>query len=286
VNQSSDEGNSRGEAGGSGIEGFVHPDFESLYSENSFLRGELAALLEEIEHINRVVIPATQTNYLIKVGALKVELLQRQIDIMKIRRKMGMLRTNLEHGEIVHEEALNYALDREFRERDERLGREAAQINEAKSRFSNFVVPEDAGEVRSVYRSLSRKLNPEINPEQSDEAKSFWPSIHSAYVWGDLFHLKALFMMAEDYPESHDLPNDIGSMRAAQSILRDKIKSAKSKVDSIKQHPVFEWKALLDNPEKLAAEQLRLRDEIQRTSLESIALRDLLKTLEIRGVRR
>jgi hypothetical protein len=286
VNQSCDEGNLYGEAGGSGIEGFVHPDFDVLYSENCFLRGELAALLEELEYINRVVIPTTQTNYLIKVGALKVELLQKQIGVMKTRRKMGMLRANLERGEIVYEEAINYALDREFRERDERLKREATQIDDAKSRFSNLVVPDDAEEIRSLYRSLSRKLNPEVNPEQSDEVKSFWPSVHLAYVWGDLFHLKVLFMMANDYPESYDLPSGIGSMRTSQLILREKIESAKRGLESIKQHPVFEWKALLDDPKKLVAEQAKLRDEIQRTSLESVALKDLLKTLEMRGTRR
>jgi hypothetical protein len=275
-----------GDDQGGGTSGHVYSDFEILYSENSLLRGELAALCEELEHVNRVVIPTTQTNYLIKVGALRVELLQKQIGVMKARRKIGMLRANLERGEVVHEEALNYSLEREFRERDEKLRHEAAQIEEAKSRFSNLVVPDDAEEVRSVYRVLSRKLNPEINPDQSDEAKSFWPSVHSAYVWGDLFHLKALLMMADDYPESYDLPSDIGSMRTTQAILKEKIESMKRKLNSVKQHPVFEWKAILDDPSRLASEQSKLRDEIQRISLEYLALQDLLKSLEMRGVRK
>ncbi|MDR3332444.1 MAG: hypothetical protein LBT08_07435 [Synergistaceae bacterium] len=265
---------------------YVNPDFEVLYAENSLMRGELATLWEELEHLNRVVIPTTQTTYLIKVGALRVELLQRQIEVMKVRRRIAMLRANLERGEVVHEEALNYSIDIEFREWDERLRHEVAQIDEAKGRFSNLAVPEDADEVRSIYRMLCRKLNPEINSDQSDEAKTFWPSIHSAYVWGDLFHLKALLMMSEDYPESYDLPSNIGGMRMTHLTLKEKLDSMTRKINNVKQHPAFEWKALLDNPDKLANEQTKLRDEIQRVSLQGMALQDLLKSLEMRGVRR
>lgn len=264
----------------------IHPEFESLYTENSLLRGELAALHEEFEHINRIVIPSTQTNYLIKVGALRVELLQMQVAVMRIRRKIALLRVGLERGEPVHIEALNYRVEREFKEWDDRLQGEVNQIEEAKARFSSLSEPEDADEIRSIYRLLSRKMNPEINPDQGEEAKSFWASIHSAYIWNDLFHLKALLMMADDYPDSYDLPTDIGGVRRNRDMLKEKIQTMLRKIDNLKQHPVFEWRKLLENPERLEQEQTKLRNEINRVRVQKVALQDMLTSLELRSVRR
>jgi hypothetical protein len=261
-------------------------EFEVLYDENILLRTELATLHEEIEHLDRVVIPTTQTSYLIKIGALRVELLQAQIGIMKTRHRIALLRSNLARGEIVHAEALNYKVEREFREWDDRLRHEVSQIDEAKARFSSLAQPEDMQEVRSVYRILSRKLNPEINFDQSDEAKSFWPSVRTAYLWGDIFHLKALMMMSEDYPESYDMPNDVGRMRRNRDVLKAKIETARKRLENIKQHPAFEWRAMMDDNAKLSEEQSKLRGEIERAKLQHTALQDMLRSLEMKGVRR
>jgi hypothetical protein len=261
-------------------------EFEILYNENILLRTELATLYEEIEYLDRVVIPSTKTSYLIKIGTLRVELLQAQVAIMKTRHKIALLRSNLERGKIVHGEALNYEVEREFREWDDRLRHEIAQIDEAKARFSSLQQPEDAQEVRSIYRILSRKLHPEINPDQSEEAKSFWPSVRTAYIWGDIFHLKALMMMSDDYPDSYDMPNDTGRMRRNRDILKAKIQTAAKRLENIKQHPAFEWRALLDDANNLAAEQSKLHDEIERAKLQHTALQDMLRSLEMKGIRR
>ena len=261
-------------------------EFEILYNENTLLRTELATLYEEIEHLDRVVIPQAQTNFLVKIGTLRVELLQTQIAIMKTRHKIALLRSNLERGEIVHREALNYKVEREFREWDDRLRHEISQIDEAKARFSSLAQPEDIGEIRSAYRILSRKLNPEINPDQSDEAKSFWPSVRTAYLWGDIFHLKALMMMSDDYPESYDMPNDVSKMRRNRDVLMANIKTATKRLGYIKQHPAFEWRALLDDANRLASEQSKLNGEIERAKLPQTALQDMLRSLEMKGVRR
>ncbi|MDR1514421.1 MAG: hypothetical protein LBS45_01900 [Synergistaceae bacterium] len=261
-------------------------EFEILYNENVLLRTELATLHEEIEHLDRVVIPSTQTNFLVKIGTLRVELLQMQIAIMKTRHKIALLRSNLERGEIVHQEALNYKVEREFREWDDRLRHEISQIDEAKARFSSIAQPEDMQEVRSIYRILSRKLNPDINFDQSEEAKSFWPSVRTAYLWGDIFHLKALMMMSDDYPESYDMPNDTGRMRRNRDILKAKIRAASKRLENIQQHPAFEWRVLLDDANKLAAEQSKLKSEIERAKLQNTALQDMLRSLEMKGVRR
>lgn len=264
---------------------YVHPDFDSLYEENTAMRGDLAALYEDLEYINRVTIPSTQTSYLIKVGALRVEALQTQIEVMRTRRRIALLRSYLERGERVHLAALNHRVDREFGEWDERLRREVNQIDQAKARFSSLAPSEDENEVRSLYRLLARKLHPEINSEQSDEAKSLWPSVQTAYIWSDVFQMKSLLIMADDYPESYEMPNDIAGMRRNNAALKGKIASMSAKVENLKQHPAFEWKKVLDDPELLASEQSKLRSEIQHSRTQSAALRELLSSLEMKGVR-
>jgi hypothetical protein len=258
----------------------VHPDFETLYAENGMLRAEFAALLEEYEHINRFLIPSTKNAYLIQVGALRVELLQSQIAVRKIRRKIAIVRENIAESNCPDADEIEKTLADEFRQWDERLRYEISEIESAKARFSSLCPSEDMEEIRGIYRSLSRKMNPEINDGQSDEAKSFWPNIHSAYVWNDLFQLKALSMMSEDYPETYDLPNDVGSMRRAHAALREKIERARAKIQNAQQHPAFEWRKLLDDPEALFIEQRKLRDEIARAKIQRTALNDMLRSLQ------
>jgi hypothetical protein len=265
---------------------YIAPDFEPLYDELGGLRTELASLFEETEFVNRVLIPRTQTNYLIKVGALRVELLQTQVSVMKTRRRIALLRANIDKGEMMYEDAINEKVEAEFCDWDSRLFHELSQIERAKARFSSLTPPEDEDEVRAAFTALCRKLNPDINPDQSDEAKSFWPSVYSAYTGGDLFHLKALMLMSDDYPDSYDLPCNVGAMRENREALREKIRRARAQLQNAKSHPAFEWLEMLREPDRLAVEQSRLRDETTRMKAQQVALLDMQKSLELRVARR
>jgi hypothetical protein len=265
---------------------YVAPDFDILYRELGDLRGEFAVLYEELEFINRFVIPRIQTNYLIKVGALRVELLLAQVGMMKIRRKIALMRSAIDRGNALSGDVLDHRLEREFQEWDKRMAHEVAQIERAKARFSSLSPSEDENEVRFIFRTLCRKMNPDINPDRSDEAKGFWPSIYSAYASCDLFHLKALLLMSDDYPDSYDLPCNVGAMRENRAALKMKINMIGAQLQNAKQHPVFEWMSLLDDAERLESEQNRLRGEIVRMKAQRAALLDMQKSLEQRGVRR
>ena len=179
---------------------------------------------------------------------------------------------------------MEYRLDYEFKEWDERLIRENKQIEDAKARFSSLIASEDEDEIRNVYRLLSRKMNPEINPEQGEEAKSFWSNIRSAYEWKDLFHLKALLMMTDDYPESYDMPTNIGGMRTDRDRLKKTIEETVQKIENIKSHPAFAWRRILDDPPVLEREQSTLRDEIDRMRTQEFVLKELLNSLEMKRV--
>jgi uncharacterized small protein (DUF1192 family) len=233
-----------------------------------------------------VIIPRTQNNYLIKVGALRVELLQAQVSVMKTRRRIAILRSSIDRGETVLWNDINYRIESEFKEWDARLAHEQAQIENAKARFSSFAPSEDENETRVVFRTLCRKLNPEINPDQSDEVKSLWPSACAAYANGDLFHLKALLIMSDDYPDSYDFPCNVGAMREKRAALKERIARMRAQLRNAKSHPVFEWMTLLHDSESLSAEQNRLRGEISRMKAQHAALFDMQKSLELRGVKR
>ncbi|MDR1579750.1 MAG: hypothetical protein LBS35_05290 [Synergistaceae bacterium] len=265
---------------------YIAPDFETLYRELGDLRSELAAMFEDLEFINRVVIPRTQNNYLIKVGALRVELLQAQVSVMKTRRRIALLRSNIDRGEAVLWNDINYRIESEFKEWDARLVHELTQIENAKARFSSFAPSEDENETRTVFRSLCRKLNPEINPDQGDEVKSFWPNACAAYANGDLFRLKALLIMSDDYPDSYDFPCNVGAMRENRAALKERIARMRAQLRNAKSHPVFEWMALLQDSKRLSEEQNRLRGEIARMKAQHAALFDMQKSLELRGAKR
>lgn len=258
------------------IEYSIPSDFEQLREENAALRAELAALMEECEYGNRTLIPLAKTSYLIQIGALRAELLQVQTDVRRARRKLALMRegARVDADDIVSQEFAPWV---------ERLAFDLSEIERAKARFSSLAPCEDIDEIRSLRRRLAAKVDPHINPGQSEEAKAFWPSVCFAYATNDLFQLKALYMMAEDYPDSYDLPTDMAAVRASNDDLKKKVAAAAAKLTGLHRHPAFEWKRMLDSPSQLSEEQQRLRDEIARARVQKTALDDMLRSLEIRG---
>lgn len=254
-------------------------EFESLYTDNALRRAELAALREEYEHVSRFVIPITRATYLIKIGALRAELLQSQIAVRKIRRRIALLRS------VDDPAGIDVTIDEEFSQWDERISIELRDIEVAKASFSALSMSENTDEMRALYRGLARKMDPDVNTERREDSAAFWPSVQIAYANCDAFQMKALYLMAEDYPESYEMPNDIGSMKKNNADLRSKIKIAEERLRVLKQHPAFEWRRLLDSPERLEEEQERLRGEIARSRIQRTALEDMLRSLTLKGIR-
>lgn len=257
--------------------------FEKLHAENSMLRAELAALREEREYAVRFVIPSTKISYMIQMGILRVELLQAQVGVKKIRRRIGLYKERASDGMIDASlvERAESIIAEEFKEWDKVIAKQIDEIQSAKARFSSITPSEDIDEIRALYRMLARKMDPEINDDMSDEARTFWPSIHTAYVWNDLFQLKALMMMSEDYPESYEMPFDMQSVRRTNAVLKEKVARARRDLSEARQNPVFEWKKLLDSPEDLLREQTKLRDRISDVRIQQTALSDVLRSIEV-----
>lgn len=262
----------------------IYPEFYALSAENSELRSELAVLYEDFEYINRVMIPVIQTRYLINLGALRVDALCAQLSVMRTRRRIALLRLHLERGDRMRAGIFNQRLEREFRVWDERLKYETEQIDLAKARFSSLTPNEDEDEIRHLYRQLAKKLHPDINLDRGEEVKSLWPSVVSAYAWGNVFQLKSLLIIASDFPESYDLPCDMSSLRRNNAVLKENKQMMTAKIENLKQHQIFKWREILDDPELLSSEQRKLRQEIERARSQENALHDMLAMLERRGV--
>lgn len=254
-------------------------EFETLYTDNALKRAELAALREEYEHTSRFVIPLVRATYLIQIGALRAELMQTQISVRKTRRRIALMRAGADDAKI------NRSILDEFREWDERIDVELKDIEIAKASFSALSMSENTEETRALYRALARKMDPEVNTERVDDAAAFWPNVKIAYANGDSFQMKALYLMAEDYPESYEMPNDIGAMRRNNADIRSKIKVAEERLRVLRQDPAFEWRRLLDSQERLTEEQNRLRSEIAKAKIQHTALEDILRSIATSRIR-
>lgn len=256
-------------------------EFDELYRQSTSLRADLAALCEEREFLLHITIPTVQTNYLIKVGALHVELQQHQLDIAKIRRSLSVLRTLLECEGRIHFDRIQEQIEKEFREWTQEIQHDAQRVTDAKKRFSSLVTFEEEKDVRVLYAVLAAKLSPEINPAQGAEAKAFWPQVCLAYAMGDLFQLKALWIMSLDYPETRYLPSNLSEIRSACKRLAAQIKDIRAQLGEMRKHVVFEWKQLLEDPARLQREQENLRTQIAGAQQQKKALMELLDSLEI-----
>lgn len=238
----------------------VPDDFDKLHFENDSMRGVLASLLEEYEYEIRYLIPMDQTMYLIQLGALRLELLTLQIECRKVRRRLAVLREG-QRGLTASDEQ---KISEEFKQWDDRVNYELSEVERAKARFSNMIQHEDIDEIRDLYRKLSKKMNPDVNEGMGQRASSFWPSVHIAYAANDVFQLKALSMMAEDYPDDYDMPFDITSMKEENERLKQKVADIEKKMFDIRRSASYRWRDVLRSPDKLRAEQIAIRKEIAR----------------------
>ncbi|MHB1463283.1 MAG: DnaJ domain-containing protein [Armatimonadota bacterium] len=240
----------------------ISPEFERLSKECELLKEELAALFTEREHILQAVIPGLEAEYVLKIGSLQHELLQVQIDIQRTKREIEIRQAALNRGVAINERQVTIQLEQEFAQWTVELDAQVKKIRDAQQQLSHLMSSDDYTELRKLYRTLAKKLHPDVNPDQSEQARNLWLQVQSAYEQADLKQLQALHLLADEIPDSYDLPNSLDILKKRRDDFKDQIKLMLQKMAELKKLPVFKWEQCLKDPQLVCKEQQAIREQI------------------------
>lgn len=258
----------------------INPEFEKLSDECELLKEGLAALFADWEHLTRAVIPNIEAEYVVKIGTLQHELLQVQIYIQRTKREIDLIQAALNRGEFIDMQQVQQQLEQQFTEWQVQLQDQVKEIKEAQNTLSCLMSSEDSAQLRKLYRVLAKKLHPDVNPDQGRDAYNLWIQVQSAYEMSDLAQLKALHLLADEIPDSYDLPNSIDILKKRLADFKDHIKQILQKMTELKSLPIFKWEQCLENPDCIADEQHKIGAQIVQEKERLLVLQVVLNQLK------
>ncbi|MEN2434069.1 J domain-containing protein [Weeksellaceae bacterium A-14] len=178
---------------------------ELIASLQKLKAGYIASLnsLEVMKNWGKVQLEAL---YATRIGKYKIELLELQIELKSLKKKIQLCHQYINRGETPDFQAVEKSVSEMVHNAYQEIHSEKQKVAWGKAVLSNLKSPEDSMELRKIFRNVAKKLHPDINPNLSDEQKDIWHLFHTAYKTGDLDKLKALeIVYATELAQSENL---------------------------------------------------------------------------------
>lgn len=171
---------------------------DELLEQLTTLKAGYVAILNELDVMNNWGRVHLEALYATKIGKFKVEVLELQIALKAIKKKIQLCFQYINRGE-----------EPDFDEIEEKvfflLIEAEGEVLEAKSKvvlgrrvLSNLASPERSMELRKIFRSVAKNLHPDVNPNLTASQTEIWHTFLNAYKEGDLERLKSLQIVYAD----------------------------------------------------------------------------------------
>ena len=169
----------------------VHPEVQKL-------KDRLAELIYEHENLISHLCPLIERRYVLEFGIYEYELYLLEFDISKLKRKLQLMRMEINHENKIDLEKIDNILSEEFEEYEQQLKAQIEEINYLKSTEIKQLSDEDSRKLKKIYRILIKKLHPDLNPNQRFYEKNMFLRATKAFQNGDLSDLEALLALTDD----------------------------------------------------------------------------------------
>ena len=212
----------------------VHPEVQKL-------KDRLAELIYEHENLISHLCPLIERRYVLEFGIYEYELYLLEFDISKLKRKLQLMKMEINHENKIDLEKIDNILSEEFEEYEQQLKAQIEEINYLKSTEIKQLSDEDSRKLKKIYRILIKKLHPDLNPNQRFYEKNMFLRATKAFQNGDLSDLEALLALTDD-----------GEIEEESEIddLKRLIGDFEEKIEKIKQDYPYNKKELLVDDEK------------------------------------
>jgi hypothetical protein len=137
---------------------------EELLSQFDILRTEYIKLINDKDVLLNWGKPQLEALYNTKVGVHQVQLLQLQLRVQSLKRKVELVRSTITRNLPLDVNAIELLVAAELANAELQLMQQVAQIELSKNLLSHLESPTRSAELRKVFKQLAKQLHPDVNP--------------------------------------------------------------------------------------------------------------------------
>jgi len=242
----------------------LHPDFEKLKADVEKLRIELSMLVLERDELLYQECKNIEMKYMLSVGALEYKAYEIECVVLRLKRKIELLQAIINRQEKVILSEIEYVLDFEFAEYQEKLREQIDKVNAAMERGRGRpLTEEETRELKKLYRAIVKALHPDLHPDLDDGKIRLFHNAVKAYEYGDLNGLKMIDAMVSEPVITIEDSDGIDSLIKEKERLTKLLQDIKDRIAEIKSEFPYTMKSLVQSHEKTEARKAELEDRIK-----------------------
>ncbi len=243
----------------------VLPELEKLQKEIAQLRTELSMLILERDELQHVICKNVEMEYILAVGVLECKVFELDCQLQRIKRKISLVQTYINHQKKVELEKIEQQLDAEFAAYKKQLESEMNKINAAISRSQGRVLrEEEQKELKQLYRTIVKALHPDLHHDLTEAQINLYYNAVDAYKHGDLPALRAIAILVDKPEESNQSEDTLAKLTKEKERLEQSLQAVNATIDEIKKQYPYTLKSLLDDPDKLSSRKQELQFMIEQ----------------------
>jgi type I restriction enzyme M protein len=241
------------------------PDFEKLKASVEKLRAELSMLVLERDELLYVECKNIETAYMLAIGGLEYKAYEIECAILRLKRKAELIQAKKNRQERVVLSKIEALLDVEFAEYQAKLNEQIDKMNAALEHSHwNPLSEEETRELKKLYRTVVKSLHPDLHPDLGEAKFKLFHNAVTAYENGDLNGLRIISAMVAEPALPDEKPEAISQLAKEEERFSTLLQNIKDRISEIKSEYPYTMKALLQNPEKVAARKAELEAGIKQ----------------------
>ena len=196
-----------------------------------------------------------------------MEKLKLQLGIKALKRKTELVQSALNREQAIDLSEVEIQVAFELAEAEAAIMNELTKAENAKHLLTHLGSPETSADLRKIYRQLAKQLHPDVNPTLTEKQAAIWQMIKDAYDDGSVMRLKSLQLVFEKEIEAvKDQVNACSpdDLQVRIELLKEGIKLLHQEIVDIRNEFPFNVEHLIKDEEWVAAETIKLQDELEQ----------------------
>lgn len=252
---------------------------KKLKEQLDILKTEYVKLLNDKDVLENWGKPQLEALYATRIGVYKLELLELQLNIKALKRKLELVRASLAKNTKPDFDEIELIIAGELAQAQLQIMQQAEHIKASKSLLSNLDSPQRSAELRNLFRSLAKDLHPDVNPDLTDQQKNIWNLALEAYQNGDVEKLKALSLIYEKEIKGTETELNEEQLQLAIETIKQGCKVLQEFITEMKSTFPFTIEKEIKDEEWVASEVAKIQSEIEQHKLYESELKAEYKTI-------
>jgi hypothetical protein len=242
----------------------ISPENKRLQERYQLLKTEFSTLFQEIDAMLVYEKNYFTAVYLERIGRKKYELFCLQTEVSTLKLKQSLIQSYLNRNEKPNLSRIEATIEKEFDTYFKQIEEQAQNLKAAQDYLATeFLTPEEAQELKTLYRTLVKRLHPDINHSLSERDKVLFQQVQAAYKLCDLTKMRELILLLDCSIEWGEMPVTIDRQFEIEQ-LEAKIAKYKDDIARLNQLFPFTLREKLFDEEWVEQELLQIEEKISR----------------------